>query len=73
MQNVPYNTYHRPDGVIGVGFEIEHANRRQHSVVWPDKPGERFLAHELEHHRIRVEREEPSQPAATAEASEASA
>ena len=73
MQSVPHNTYHRPDGVIGVGLEIQHANRRQHSVVWPDKPGERFLAHELEHHRIRVEQGEPSGAATSTEEQPATA
>lgn len=47
------NTYRRADGVEGVGFEIDFAGRRQHSVAWPDRPAERFTADELERKRVR--------------------
>lgn len=42
------NTYNR-NGTFGVGFVIQHGGRWQHSIAWPDGPGERFTDRELRH------------------------
>jgi hypothetical protein len=43
------NIYHRPDAVDGVGFLIEHCGRPVHSIVWPDRIGERMTPDDLLH------------------------
>jgi len=47
-------TYYRPDGVIGVGFEITHSAKTMHSIAWPDRCSERMLDDELTRKQIRV-------------------
>jgi hypothetical protein len=49
-----HNTYVRADGVVGVGFEIDFSQRKQHSIAWPDRIAERMLDDELKEHMIEV-------------------
>lgn len=61
-------TYFRPDGVVGVGFEITHCAKKMHSVAWPDRCAERMTDDEAERLRIRIEGKEgpvPKQPNTT--------
>lgn len=48
------NQYTRRDHVIGVGFEIEYAGKRMHSIAWPDRPAERYMNDELESELCKV-------------------
>lgn len=48
-------TYYRPDGVVGVGFEITHSAKKMHSIAWPDRCAERMLDDELARKKIRVD------------------
>lgn len=50
--NCNHNTYTRSDAVVGVGFEIEHAGKRMHSIAWPDKPAERMMDDEMERKNV---------------------
>src|SRR6056297_2761613 len=47
-------TYYRPDGVVGVGFEITHSAKLMHSIAWPDRCAERMLDDELVRKQIWV-------------------
>lgn len=63
MSTCKHITYNRPDAVVGVGFQIEHGGRSQHSVAWPDRPAQRFTSDELERLGIScdLEAEDPPQ------------
>ena len=44
--------YKRADGIEGVGFIIDRAGLRMHSVAWPDGIAQRYTLEELERKRI---------------------
>ena len=44
--------YKRANGEAGVGFEIEHAGLKQHSVVWEHSVAERFREEDLAQYKI---------------------
>lgn len=71
MSGLICNVYSRPDGVVGVGFEIQWAGKPQHSVSWPDRPSFRYTDQGLERAGISVEYGEGLAPVTEpAEASE---
>ncbi|MBX3422227.1 MAG: hypothetical protein KF752_11790 [Pirellulaceae bacterium] len=42
------------NGIVGFGFQIEHAGQTQLSVAWPDRPAERFTSEMIELRGITV-------------------
>lgn len=52
LQNA--NKYQQSDRRTGVGFVIEWAGRKQHSIAWEAGPAERYKEDELAEHGIEV-------------------
>jgi len=49
-----FNTYHRPDGVVGCGFYGEFGGLWQHSIAWPDQSAARMRTEDLEDRKIEM-------------------
>lgn len=49
-----HNTYTHTDGTVGVGFLIDHAGVKMHSIAWPNKVAERMTIDEIERKGVEV-------------------